>query len=409
MRPRLETEPATATDTGFGRAVPWPSAAAKRVRARTRLASIDLLRGLVIVLMALDHVRDYFTAARFSPLDLEQTDPPLFLTRWITHFCAPVFVLLAGVSARLVAQRCTTDELRRFLLTRGLWLIVLEFTVVTFAWTVNLRYEYGLVMQVIWALGVSMIALAALVGLPVRVVAFVGLVLVAGHNLLDGVTPVQFVAWAPLWNVLHVQGPTPFGFVLYPLLPWVGVMALGFALGGVYAWDAPRRRRTLIAIGAAAILAFVVLRLANGYGDPQPWTRQATATLTVLSFLNVSKYPPSLLYLLATLGPALVMLAMFETVRGRFAAVIEVFGRVPLFFYVLHIALAHLAAGLIALWMGFGTAVLADMFLKLPDGWGFGLAGVYLAWAGVLATLYPVCHWFSDVKRRRRDWWLAYL
>ncbi len=186
-------------------------------------------------------------------------------------------------------------------------------------------------------------------------------------------------------------------------------MALGFALGGVYAWDAPRRRRTLIAIGAAAILAFVVLRLANGYGDPQPWTGQATATFTVLSFLNVSKYPPSLLYLLATLGPALVMLATFESVRGRFAAVIEVFGRVPLFFYVLHIALAHLAAGLIALWMGFGTAVLADIFLKLPDGWGFGLAGVYLAWAGVLATLYPACRWFADLKRRRRDWWLAYL
>ena len=168
-----------------------------------------------------------------------------------------------------------------------------------------------------------------------RVVASIGLVLVGGHNLLDGVTPAQFGAWAPLWNVLHVQGPTPFGFVAYPLLPWVGVMALGFALGDVYAWDAPRRRRTLIAIGAAAILAFVVLRLANGYGDPQPWTGQATATFTVLSFLNVSKYPPSLLYLLATLGPALVMLATFESVRGRFAAVIEVFGRVPLFFYVL--------------------------------------------------------------------------
>ena len=238
MRGRLQTEPAGAVAAGS-----WAPALAG-VRAQTRLASIDVLRGLVIVLMALDHVRDYFTAARFSPLDLAHTDPALYFTRWITHFCAPVFVLLAGVSARLAARHCSTAELRRFLVTRGLWLIVLEFTVVLFAWSFNLSYQYGLVLQVIWVLGASMIVLAALVGLPVRAIAVFGLVLIVGHNLLDGLAPAQFGAWAPLWNVLHVQGPTPFGFVSYPLVPWAGVMALGFVLGGVYSWDAPRRRRT---------------------------------------------------------------------------------------------------------------------------------------------------------------------
>jgi uncharacterized membrane protein len=209
--------------------------------------------------------------------------------------------------------------------------------------------------------------------------------------------------------VLHVQGPTPFGFVAYPLVPWIGVMALGYVLGGVYSWDARRRRRALVGIGVTAIAAFLVLRLSNLYGDPEPWTPQPTATLAVLAFLDLEKYPPSLLYLLATLGPALLVLAAAEGWRGRIATVLEQFGRVPLFFYVLHIALAHLAAGLVALWMGFGTSVLRTIFLEFPDGWGFGLPGVYLAWACVLAALYPACRWFAGQKRRRSDWWLSYL
>jgi uncharacterized membrane protein len=288
-------------------------------------------------------------------------------------------------------------------------LIVLEFTLVNWAWSFNLRYEYGLVMHVIWALGVSMVVLAALVGMPLRIVAAVGLSLVLGHNLLDDLSPAQFGAWAPLWTVLHVQGPTPFGFVAYPLVPWVGVMALGYVLGGVYAWETRSRRRALFALGAVAVMAFLLLRLINVYGDPQPWTVQSTASLTVLSFLDVEKYPPSLLYLLATLGPALMVLAAAEAWRGRIAAVLECFGRVPLFFYVLHIALAHLAAGLVALWMGFGTSVLRTLFLDLPDGWGFGLPGVYFAWACLLAALYPACRWFAVLKRTRSDGWLSYL
>jgi uncharacterized membrane protein len=384
-------------------------AALAATHARTRLQSIDVLRGLVIVLMALDHVRAYFTDARFDPLDLSQTDPALFLTRWVTHLCAPTFIFLAGVSAYLKARRSDPQELRRFLVTRGLWLIVLEFTVIQFAWSFNFRYDVGLIMQVIWAIGASMIALAALVHLPRWAIGVIALALIGGHNLLDGVSPETFGQWAWLWNVIHVQGRTSFAFVLYPLIPWIGVMALGFCAGAVFEFDARRRRSILLGAGTLAIALFVGLRAANGYGDPQPWVAQATPTLTFLSFINVHKYPPSLLYLLITLGFASLLLAFLEMARGRLVGVLNTFGRVPLFFYVLHIVLAHLAAGLVALATGRGDMVLANLFLFMPDEWGFDLTGVYVAWVAVLLTLYPACRWFADVKKRRRDWWLSYL
>jgi uncharacterized membrane protein len=378
-------------------------------RELARLHSIDVLRGLVIVLMALDHVRDFFTAVRFDPLDLTQTSGVLFMTRWITHFCAPIFILLAGMSAQLVSRRCTPSQLSRFLLTRGLWLVVLEFTVVNFALNFNLRYELGVLMQVIWAIGASMIVLAGLVRLPVRVVGAIGLGLIAGHNLLDGISPQQFGAWAPLWNVLHVQGVIALGYLHYPLIPWVGVMALGFALGTLFELEAVRRRRVMVRLGSGAIGAFVLLRLLNGYGDPQPWSVQESFGFTLLSFLNVEKYPPSLAYVLVTIGPALLLLAAFENVRGRWAGILETFGRVPLFFYVLHFFLAHLAAGLLAMAMGFGSTVLTGFFLAFPKEWGVGLPAVYLAWVLVVAALYPACRWFAELKRRRKDWWLSYL
>jgi uncharacterized membrane protein len=276
-------------------------------------------------------------------------------------------------------------------------------------WTFNLRYESGLVLQVIWALGASMIGLAAVVGWPRHAIGLLGLAMVCGHDLLDGIPPSRFGAWAPMWSVLHVQGPTPFGLVLYPLVPWVGVMMLGWWLADLFARPAAERRRDLLTIGAAAVWAFVGLRLANLYGDPTPWSSQATPTLTVLSWLNVAKYPPSLCYLLVTLGPALIALALLENARGRVAGALATLGRVPLFFYVLHLAVAHLLAGLVALAMGFGTTALGTIFLHFPKGWGFGLAGVYLAWVVALAITYPACVWFAGVKRRRTDWWLAYL
>jgi uncharacterized membrane protein len=380
-----------------------------RARARVRLQSIDILRGLVIVLMALDHVREYFTDVRFRPLDLAHTDVALFFTRWITHYCAPLFVFLAGVSAWLVSRRSTPSELTRFLVTRGLWLVVLEFTVVTLAWTFNLRYDFGLMMQVIWAIGASMIVLALLARLPLGWIAAIAVAMIAGHNLLDGIEPETFGVAAPLWAVLHVQQPIAIGFVSYPLIPWIGVMALGYVMGGLFELEPARRRRLLLTLGSAMIVAFVVLRLANVYGDPHPWAVQSSATFTVLSFLKVHKYPPSLLYLLMTLGPGLLLLVWFENRRGALASVLEVFGRVPLFFYVLHIVLAHALAGLVALWAGYGTSVLTGFFPDFPRDWGYGLPVVYGAWLVVLVLLYPLCRWFADVKRRRNDWWLSYL
>jgi uncharacterized membrane protein len=313
------------------------------------------------------------------------------------------------VSAWLVSRRLSRSEFTRFLLTRGLWLIVLEFTVITLAWTFNFRYQLGLILQVIWAIGVSMIVLAALARLPRAWIAALAVVMIAAHNLLDGIEPSVFGAAAPLWAVLHVQQPIGIGFVHYPLIPWVGVMALGYALGGLFELEAAQRRALLLTLGGAMIVAFVALRLANVYGDPHPWAPQSTLAFTVLSFLNVHKYPPSLLYLLMTLGPALVLLAVFESRRGAVAQVLQVFGRVPLFFYVLHIVLAHALAGLAALWAGYGTSVLTGFFFDFPREWGYGLPVVYGMWLVVLALLYPLCRWFGEIKRRRNDWWLSYL
>jgi uncharacterized membrane protein len=382
----------------------------RRAHALGRLSSIDILRGLVIVLMALDHVREYFTDVRFDPLDPTQTNALLYVTRWITHLCAPTFVLLAGVSAYLMGRRTTRAALTRALVTRGLWLIALEWTVVNFVWMFNFRYEMGLVMQVIWVIGASMVILGLLVRLPVMAVGAIGLAICAGHNLFDAVSPNALGSWGWLWKVLHVQaGPTGIAFVHFPLVPWVGLMAVGYALGRVYDCDGARRRQLLVMFGAAAIALFVVLRLINGYGDPHPWVQQASFGRTLMAFMDVEKYPPSLLFLLATVGPALLMLAAFERMQGWFAEGLQTFGRVPLFFYVLHIALAHLAAGLLALSMGYGTVVLDGFFISFPPTWGIGLAGVYAAWLFVVAALYPACRWFADLKEQRRDWWLYYL
>jgi len=376
---------------------------------RQRLDSIDLLRGLVMVLMALDHVREYFTEARFDPLDLTQTSAALFATRWITHFCAPAFILLAGTSAYLVSKRRTRAGLSRFLLTRGLWLVFLELTVVIFAWSFDLSYKGGLDLAVIWAIGWSMIAMAALVHLPVSAVGAIGILMIFGHNALDGIKPEALGAWAPVWSVLHVQGPIPYGFVVYPLVPWIGVMAAGYALGTVYDLPDARRRRILSWLGLATIAGFLALRALNVYGDPQPWSAQSSALFSVLSFMNLAKYPPSLLFLLATLGPALLALAWFEHARGAAARFFVTIGRVPLFFYVIHIALAHLLAGLAALILGYGPEVLTNRPWVLSPGWGFGLPVVYVMWAIVVLALYPACRWFAAIKQRRRDWWLSYL
>ena len=383
---------------------------------RVRLDSVDFLRGLVIVVMALDHARDFFTEVRFDALDLSQTTGPLFLTRWITHFCAPVFVFLAGTSAFLYQARGRSRaEVSKFLLTRGLWLVVLELTVVRWAWNFNFNYTTELLfVQVIWALGVSMIALAGLVHLPVSALALLGVVMIAGHNLFDGITPESLGAWAPIWTLLHVQAPIPLSgqqvlFVIYPLIPWIGVMAAGYAFGTLLRRPEAQRRRLLLTIGGGLTLAFLVLRTGNGYGDPAPWTVQESPGRTVLSFLNTTKYPPSLLFLLMTLGPALAVLPLLERATGALARAVTMFGRVPLFFYVLHLYLIHALALAVGVAAGFDARSFLHVWLFLPDEWGYGLPVVYLVWAGVVLALYPACRWFAGVKARRREAWLSYL
>jgi uncharacterized membrane protein len=369
----------------------------------TRLAAIDQLRGLVMIVMALDHARDFFSSAPFDPLDLARTTPALFLTRWVTHFCAPSFVLLAGVSAYLYGARGRTRrQLAWFLLSRGLWLIVLELTVVNFGWYFFARPGFFLA-QVIWAIGWSMIALAGLLWLPGWAIGAFGLALIAGHNLLDHTGALQLGLPSWLWTVLHQPGllhPLP-GLtleILYPLIPWIGVLAAGYALGPLFRAPAAQRTRWLLGLGLGAIAAFLALRVANLYGDPAAWTPQASRLFTVFSFFNVEKYPPSLQFLLITLGPALLVLAGLEHWRGAAAGLVggllALYGRVPLFYYVLHLLVLH---------------VLAHILVTSRGLAGYDLPVVYAVWLAVVVALYPLCRWFGGIKQRRRDWWLSYL
>jgi uncharacterized membrane protein len=376
-----------------------------------RLDHVDLLRGLVMVIMVLDHVRDYFTEARFDPTDLTRTDLALFATRWITHYCAPVFVFLAGASAWVAGTRRTRGQLARFLLTRGLWLILLELTVISFGWYFTARWTLGARAQVIWVIGASMVVLAGLIHLPRAAAAVFGLALVLGHNLLDGVAPAALGAFAPLWRVLHVPGPLGIVpvFVTYPLVPWVGVMALGYVAGpAVFSRNVGASRRVAWA-GALMVLGFVLLRMLNGYGDPSPRFDDGSPALLAISFLNVSKYPPSLLFVLMTLGPALVALALLHRAKGPVTGVLVTFGRVPFLFYVAHLYLVHALAVAAGVAQGFPGSSLRTVYRLLPEGYGFGLPVVYLVWLCVVAALYPVCRRYAALKARSRAWWLSYL
>lgn len=385
---------------------------------RFRLESIDLLRGIIIVIMALDHVHDFFGVPGANPVDLATTTAPLFFTRWITHFCAPVFFLLTGTGAFLTLRRMTKPELSRFLVTRGLWLIVLEVVVMRFALQFNFDYQVTLLI-VLWALGWAMIVLAGLIYLPAWALVAVGVAMVAGHNLLDGIAPAAFGALEPLWTVLHVPGFLLTGphtvFVTYPLVPWLGVTALGYALGNVYGWDADRRQAWLLRLGLGLVAGFVMLRGLNVYGDPFPWSVQRSPLWTLMSFLDTQKYPSSLLFLLMTLGPALLLLRAFDAGTPRLLRPALAFGKVPLFFYVLHFYLIHLLA-LAVCYAGYGdvggmfrSPDLGHFPFTAPSGWGLGLPWIYAICIGVVLALYPLCRWYASLKRRRRDWWLSYL
>jgi uncharacterized membrane protein len=391
-----------------------------------RLVSVDVLRGLVIVIMALDHTRDFMSYLRFPPDDMAHTYGALFFTRFITHFCAPVFSFLAGTGAFLATRRGKSlQQVSWFFFTRGLWLVILELTVVDFAWGF-VPWAFG---GVIWILGWSMVAMALIVRLPIRWIAVLGVGMIATHNLLDRIDPASLGRFSWLWMILHTPGYIPvtahFSFLTgYVLIPWVGVMAAGFAFGILLL--RLDRRKWILTLGISATALFFVLRGLNVYGNgiaglpfgfPRsagPWSFQPTLSLTVISFFNTLKYPPSLDYLLMTLGPSLVLLGLLDKAKAErgLSRVFLVYGRVPLFFYVLHLYLIHVMAILVALashqpvWYG---PVVAGVSPK-PLGYGHGLPFIYAMWILAVAILYLPCLWFTELKRRHRDWaWLSYL
>ena len=388
-----------------------------------RIVSIDILRGLVMVLMALDHVRDYFHINAFAgnfPENMDSTTPILFFTRIITHFCAPVFVFLAGTSAFLYGQNKSKKQLTKFLITRGLWLIVVEITINNLLWWFDITY--GLInLQVIWAIGCSMICLGFAIYLPKKVLIALGLLIVFGHNLLDrivleGQSPLNI-----LWYILHQSngisiGENRFLYFSYPILPWIGVMLLGYAFGTFYrkGFNEAIRHKYLIYIGLSATLLFFILRGINIYGDLAPWANQETVSKTVISFFKITKYPPSLVFVLMTLGPAFLFLYAVEKTKLRFASLFITFGRVPFFYYILHILVIHLGAiiGLLLTGKDWKLMILDNVTMNsgILKGYGYPLWAVYVIWIAIVLLLYPICKWYMNYKKANKDkWWLGYL
>jgi uncharacterized membrane protein len=385
---------------------------------KNRIESLDLLKGLVMVIMALDHSRDFFHSSVhfYDPTNPVYTSLPIFFTRWITHYCAPAFSFLAGISAFLVGRRKSKGELSAFLFTRGLWLVFIEITVVTFAWFFDFHYRNG-ELNVIWALGMSMIVLSALVHLPRKYILIFSCVLIFGHNLLDNV----HFNGGILWSMVHEYRMFKISeyFTLevgYPIVPWIAVMSLGYCFGSFYdkSFDSKKRNKLLNIIGFSAIALFVIVRGINIYGDPVRWIQFGTTLKTIMSFLNPTKYPPSLSYLLMTLGITFVFLANSENLKGRVVNFFSIFGRVPFFFYILHLYLIHFIAMICAQLTGFGWQkmmlhywVAEDPLLK---GYGFRLWVVYLFWIGIIALLYPICKKFDNYKQNHKEkQWLSYL
>lgn len=403
--------------------IKYPSRHSKPLAGRSaRIESIDLLRGTVMIIMALDHIRDYFHGSAFlySPTNLDRTSIPLFFTRWITHYCAPVFVFLAGISACLYGLKHNRKQLSFFLFTRGLWLALAELFIITLCQTFNPFYPF-FNLQVIWAIGCCMMLLSAMVCMNRYAILITGIVLVAAHNLLDTVHVPGSGAASFCWSLLHEPGTFHFGrfsfFVHYPVLPWIGIMCLGYYAGSLFApgYDPAKRKKQLLVTGFAAIAVFIVLRYSNLYGDAAPWQVQKNAAYSLLSFLNVTKYPPSLLYVLMTLGPALVFLALAEKPVNVWTAKIAVFGRVPMFYYIAHIFLVHLLAVAAAAISGYrwSDMILSTRVNSSPEleGYGFNLMTVYLVWIGVILILYPFCTWYDRYKRAHLSTqpWLSYL
>lgn len=393
--------------------------------AKTRIDSIDVLRGLIMVVMALDHTRDFFHAQAFTddPLNLDTTTPALFFTRWITHFCAPTFALLSGTSIYLQGLRKSRRELSVFLLKRGLWLIVAEVVLISPAFSFTLFNPVTLV--VFWSLGISMVLMAGLTWLPFRAMLGIGLAIVLGHNLLDAVE--QSPGFAPGfgWALVHGGGNNVFQYApgrvviaLYPFLPWLGLMMLGYCLGRLFepTVSPEKRRQWLLALGAGAIGLFVGLRLLDVYGDPFPWSVQKDGLVTVFSFLKVHKYPPSLLFMCITVGPGLVALALLEPVRNGLTSILRTYGRTAFFYYTIHWYVLH-TLRMVVFFAAGHTMAEADKALKtipmqfvLPGNGGYSLWVVYVVWVAVVLSLYPLCRWYDAYKTaHKKHWWLSYL
>lgn len=384
----------------------------------TRIESLDLLKGIVLVLMALDHTRDYFHSAAFifNPLDPQQTTWPVFLTRWITHFCAPAFSLLAGISAFFVGRRKTPHELSKFLVKRGLWLFFIQLTVIQFAWYFDPHFRW-IELDVIGSLGVSMIVLAFLVHTPQKFILAFSCLTIFGHNLLDNVHFNGSVWWA----VLHEEASYPLGggytfIIYYPLIPWIGVMSLGYWMGKFYdkAYDPGKRKRLFITLGISAMVMFIILRGFNLYGNPDPWVDYNSHSMNLMSILDTNKYPPSLSFLLITLGPFFLFMAYSENAKGKVVSILMAFGRAPFFFYIIHLYVIHALAMLATelTWTGWETMILAEWVTDVEAlrGYGFSLPAVYLIWGVVIILLYPVCKKFSNYKMNHKEkQWLSYL
>jgi len=390
-----------------------------------RIESIDILRGIAMVIMALDHVRDYFHIEAFTgdPLDLNTTTPLLFFTRWITHFCAPVFVFLSGTSIYLQSLRKTKSELSLFLIKRGLWLVFAEVCIVTLGWTFNPFYNV-LILQVIWTIGISMVILGLLIRLPYHFILILGLIIILGHNILDFPESSPDFSAGFLWDLFHHGHFIPYAYapnhvllIVYPFLPWTGLMMVGYCVGIYFTskYTAEQRNKTFKLLGFGMLGLFIVLRYVNLYGDPHDWTVQKDFLNTFLSFISVHKYPPSLLFICLTIGPAFLLLSLLEKVQNPFTGVMRIYGRVAFFYYILHIYLIHILATISFFANGHSiqdAMISAEKlpFLFLIPGEGYNLLVVYLVWLLVIITLYPLCKWYDNYKTNHKEkWWLSYL
>ncbi len=403
----------------------------EQTAGRYRINSIDILRGIIMVVMALDHVRDFFHKVvvegsdelATGPTDLATTTPVLFFTRWITHFCAPIFVFLAGTSAYLMGLKKTKKQLSKFLITRGIWLVIVEIVIITLGWTFNPLYNF-IILQVIWAIGISMIILGLLVHLPFKAILVIGLLIVFGHNLLNYESINKGLKGGVLADLLYFANfsaynldQNHFFFIVYAFVPWTGVMLLGYCFGKLFQTgvDPSRRKKMLWQIGAGLLLLFILLRFINQYGDPVPWSEQPRGSIfTFLSFININKYPPSLDFLCVTIGVGMLMLSLLEGAKNKMTDFFRVFGRVPMLYYILHFYLIHLLVVIVFFIQGYSTSEIAtpnNPFLFKPGDFGFPLWGVYAVWIFVIAVLYPICKKYDRYKtvNAGKKWWLSYL